>query len=151
MISFSSNVWFRSDELSEWERGCVTDMGEIPPAHKNDRIVKTKFSLEVQNERGDAIGEVVDILTKLVEGSFEEYELIKLRNTIDDDTHQASQVEDLITLNHLHEPAILTCLRARFDKNVIYTNTGPILIAVVCNIYSHIVHYVLTDLLTESI
>ncbi len=37
--------------------------------------------------------------------------------------------DDLITLTHLHEPAVLHCLRKRYDRDKIYTNTGPILIA----------------------
>jgi len=39
-------------------------------------------------------------------------------------------VDDLIGLMHLHEPAILHSLRIRYDKDIIYTNTGPILIAI---------------------
>lgn len=39
-------------------------------------------------------------------------------------------VDDLIGLTHLHEPAILHALRLRYDSDIIYTNTGPILIAV---------------------
>lgn len=39
-------------------------------------------------------------------------------------------VDDLIELTHLHEPAILHALRLRYDSDVIYTATGPILIAV---------------------
>ena len=39
-------------------------------------------------------------------------------------------VDDLIDLTHLHEPAILHALRLRYDANIIYTATGPILIAV---------------------
>lgn len=39
-------------------------------------------------------------------------------------------VDDLIELTHLHEPAILHALRLRYDADVIYTATGPILIAV---------------------
>ena len=39
-------------------------------------------------------------------------------------------VDDLIGLTHLHEPAILHALRLRYDANIIYTATGPILIAV---------------------
>ena len=38
--------------------------------------------------------------------------------------------DDLIGLTHLHEPAILHALRTRYDKDIIYTNTGPILIAI---------------------
>lgn len=39
-------------------------------------------------------------------------------------------VDDLIGLTHLHEPAILHALRLRYDNDIIYTATGPILIAV---------------------
>jgi myosin heavy subunit len=39
-------------------------------------------------------------------------------------------VDDLIALTHLHEPAILHALRLRYDADIIYTSTGPILIAV---------------------
>lgn len=39
-------------------------------------------------------------------------------------------VDDLIELTHLHEPAILHALRLRYDSDIIYTSTGPILIAV---------------------
>jgi myosin-5 len=39
-------------------------------------------------------------------------------------------VDDLIGLTHLHEPAILHALRLRYDADIIYTATGPILIAI---------------------
>lgn len=39
-------------------------------------------------------------------------------------------MHDLIGLTHLHEPAILHALRLRYDSDIIYTATGPILIAV---------------------
>lgn len=39
-------------------------------------------------------------------------------------------VHDLIGLTHLHEPAILHALRLRYDSDIIYTATGPILIAI---------------------
>ena len=39
-------------------------------------------------------------------------------------------VDDLIGLTHLNEPAILHALRVRYDSDIIYTCTGPILIAI---------------------
>ena len=39
-------------------------------------------------------------------------------------------VDDLIGLTHLHEPAILHALRLRYDTDIIYTNTGPIVLAI---------------------
>jgi len=48
---------------------------------------------------------------------------------------------DLITLAHLHEPAVVHCLKHRYDNDIIYTSTGPVLIALnpfkrLHNIYS---------------
>ena len=37
--------------------------------------------------------------------------------------------DDLTRLSFLHEPAILHNLRLRYAENVIYTYTGPILVA----------------------
>lgn len=42
----------------------------------------------------------------------------------------AGGVDDLIGLTHLHEPAILHALRLRYDADIIYTSTGPILLAI---------------------
>ena len=39
-------------------------------------------------------------------------------------------IEDLIKLSHLHEPSILDTLVKRYTVNKIYTNTGPVLIAI---------------------
>lgn len=49
---------------------------------------------------------------------------VKLQNSFAE-----SEVENLINLPHLHEPAILHCLSLRYAKSEIYTYTGPILIA----------------------
>ena len=46
------------------------------------------------------------------------------------DSNIVGGVDDLIELTHLHEPAILHALRLRYDADIIYTSTGPILIAV---------------------
>eukprot|EP00548_Thalassiothrix_antarctica_P007577 CAMPEP_0194150846 /NCGR_PEP_ID=MMETSP0152-20130528/45450_1 /TAXON_ID=1049557 /ORGANISM="Thalassiothrix antarctica, Strain L6-D1" /LENGTH=2046 /DNA_ID=CAMNT_0038854157 /DNA_START=234 /DNA_END=6374 /DNA_ORIENTATION=- len=48
----------------------------------------------------------------------------KIRNEV------VGGVDDLIGLTHLNEPAILHALRLRYDSDIIYTSTGPILIAV---------------------
>ena len=39
--------------------------------------------------------------------------------------------DDLIQLTHLHEPAVVHCLRERYADGLVYTHTGPILLA--CN------------------
>ena len=45
------------------------------------------------------------------------------------DTSLGVPPDDLITLTHLHEPSVVYCLRRRYEQNMIYTATGPILIA----------------------
>jgi myosin V len=37
--------------------------------------------------------------------------------------------DDLISLSHLHEPAVVECLQRRYNDDVIYTATGPVLLA----------------------
>ena len=54
-----------------------------------------------------------------------EVDALKLMNNAED-----SEVENLINLPFLHEPAILYCLELRYFRSQIYTYTGPILIAV---------------------
>lgn len=59
----------------------------------------------------------------------DELEDIKTRDY--ESTHRiVGGVDDLIGLTHLHEPAILHALRLRYDADIIYTSTGPILIAI---------------------
>ena len=61
----------------------------------------------------------------------EEHPDVKLRNTDDGGGGVGGvQDDDLIGLTHLHEPAILHALRLRYDADVIYTSTGPILLAI---------------------
>ena len=51
-------------------------------------------------------------------------------STSSSDDSVVGGVHDLIGLTHLHEPAILHALRLRYDSDIIYTSTGPILIAI---------------------
>jgi myosin-5 len=36
---------------------------------------------------------------------------------------------DLITLTHLHKPAVVECLEHRYQDDQIYTSTGPVVLA----------------------
>lgn len=45
-------------------------------------------------------------------------------------TFMADGVDDMCTLNHLHEPAVLRNLEIRFGRRFPYTYTGQICIAV---------------------
>jgi len=59
------------------------------------------------------------------------YEGIELANNALSEAEKAEgKDDDMITLPHLHEPAILHAIGGRFDEGKIYTWTGPVLIAV---------------------
>lgn len=158
MLSASQKVWFRADSGADWLRGEVKEVTELeaaahaPQSNSTRKLTTTssasiaaapsskavvakraEFKIELQDDSGALLGEVRSVVSSPVEGSFEEYDLVKPRNKEDDDAEGAEGVEDLISLHHLHEPAILSCLQKRFEKNIVYTNTGPILIAVVRN------------------
>jgi myosin heavy subunit len=51
-------------------------------------------------------------------------------NKLSDQDRAEGKDNDLITLPHLHEPAILHAIAERFFHGKIYTWTGPVLIAV---------------------
>ena len=65
------------------------------------------------------------------EGDTHKFEGVELSNTPLSDQDRADGLDnDLITLPHLHEPAILHSVSDRFFHGKIYTWTGPVLIAV---------------------
>jgi myosin-5 len=68
----------------------------------------------------------VQVSLKIPAGASEATD-IKLRNSEEDGG--SADVSDLISLPYLHEPAILHALSLRYNQGNIYTNTGPILIA----------------------
>jgi myosin heavy subunit len=59
------------------------------------------------------------------------YQGVELANAVLSDQERAEgRDNDLITLPHLHEPALLHAITERFFSGKIYTWTGPVLIAV---------------------
>jgi myosin-5 len=77
-----------------------------------------------------------NVFTRGVETRNEEtgevkFDGIELANTpLSEEEKSEGKDNDLITLAHLHEPAILHALSDRFFRSKIYTWTGPVLIAV---------------------
>lgn len=48
---------------------------------------------------------------------------------VDNEYPENKVPHDLITLTHLHEPAVVHCLSLRYQEDIIYTATGPVLLA----------------------
>ena len=70
--------------------------------------------------------EIVD-----AESNTKKFKGVELANTkLSDEERAEGRDDDLISLPHLHEPAILHAVSERFFNGKIYTWTGPVLIAV---------------------
>jgi len=61
---------------------------------------------------------------------FTKNDIIKTTEITDYPCNIFNNIDDLISLIHLHEPAILNVLKNRYNKNTIYTNINHILLAV---------------------
>jgi myosin heavy subunit len=73
------------------------------------------------------------IKTQVEESGAQElkYDGVELANhPLSEQERSEGKDNDMITLPHLHEPAILHAIGERFDAGKIYTWTGPVLIAV---------------------
>ena len=65
------------------------------------------------------------------DGGERKFQGVELANTkLSEEERLSGADNDLITLPHLHEPALLHALSERFFHGKIYTWTGPVLIAV---------------------
>ena len=100
---------------------------------ENNHVAKFTVDIEDISEENKsilahALGEQLEIVTSLVEGSSHEYESVKLRNDVDD--FETDTIEDLTELHHLHQCSVLNCLKARYMMDKIYTSTGPVLISI---------------------
>lgn len=72
-----------------------------------------------------------DINTTITVQDVETKEIKLLHSSqILDRNYKTDDVDDLINLPHLHEASILHSLKSRYSNDIIYTNNGPILIAI---------------------
>jgi myosin-5 len=107
-----ADVWVRFESSEEaWVQGRIFSREQ-----KSESL--TEIVVTLSDTGGRLAYEISDHETN-------ELADVKLRND-----RSSWDIEDLIHLPHLHEPAILNSLNVRYDQGLIYTNTGPILIAV---------------------
>jgi myosin V len=93
-------------------------------------LKKTPESLTLkEKEKKNSFTRGLEALNK--ETGERKFDGVELANTpLSQDDKDEGVDNDLITLPHLHEPAILHSLSDRFFRGKIYTWTGPVLIAV---------------------
>ena len=91
------------------------------------------YTVDELYEDGDLSGRTVEVFVKgadSTERASSQVSEMELANVVGQASIEAShEVEDLTVLTHLHEPEILHALKLRYDRDLIYTATGPILIA----------------------
>ncbi|GBG34344.1 Myosin-6 [Hondaea fermentalgiana] len=129
-----ARVWIRDGKLA-WVRGVLESREETKDG-KWKFVVRKEPRDEGESDNEDNDEEDVDETSSedVVEILGESKELsqhndIFLCNQFED-ARTLADVEDLTRLTHLHEPSILQSLNDRFKNDNIYTNTGPILLAV---------------------
>jgi myosin-5 len=125
-MEIGSEVWLR-DEVVAWKKVVILEKNvaacTLVVADKDSKYSKIEIAVPDFKETTDlkmcntSVGWSERMGGTLAESSGE----------IEDTAHA---VDDLIRLTHLHEPAILHTLSSRFHRNIIYTSTGPILIAI---------------------
>ena len=127
------DVWIKDAELGDWFPSTViskVEMGaeaKVPDAAKklsSGESAGIRFLVTMSGYSEHAEGQDTQVVVGESENTTD-LAGIKLRNDSSD-----KEVENLINLPYLHEPAILYCLEQRYLKSDIYTYTGPILIAV---------------------
>ncbi|RYG68221.1 hypothetical protein EON64_05675 [archaeon] len=129
-----SLVWVQSSPDAPWSKAKVSN---IEQKEGKNGAKSALITVLLQDQKGSVANKSLTVIATPVEDSTSEYDVVKLRNYIDE--LESDHVNDLILLNHLHEPAILWTLQNRFKKDLIYTNTGPILIAL--NPFKHLSVY----------
>ncbi|CAM9224876.1 unnamed protein product [Chrysoparadoxa australica] len=122
-MEFNARVWAKAaDDL--WHQGTVFKREEVG----ENTAITVRFEPEAEGGRAE---EVVYTITREQADEGEGTQDLKLQNVKGQaGVEEGADVDDLIVLTHLHEPAILFTLHERYKADIIYTYTGPILLAI---------------------
>ena len=105
-MDVGTGVWIRNDE-DVWQAVNITSLKPL------------KVLPDVEDEEDDDEIEEIELKSS---------DEILLRNQ-QEKGKPLVRVNDLINLQHLHEASILHVLNERYNEGLIYTATGPIIIA----------------------
>jgi hypothetical protein len=109
----------RSGGTWQWTR-CELINGDV------SMLDSSPLNVEVFDEDSEFKGKAATIEPELLKPGKDGPKVVMANEfTAADD----SVPDDLITLTHLHEPSVVFSLRKRYEQNIIYTATGPVLIA----------------------
>jgi myosin-5 len=127
-MEVGARVWVRDPDAA-WVTAVVEEVVNRAPAIAAAGAAPAKPARVSLRLRLDASG-ASTVVESAAEGGGSELTDVKLANTFEGGDGEAARVDDLIRLTMLHEPSILDVLCRRFEKSLIYTRTGPILLAV---------------------
>lgn len=114
-------VWFAPSTDTRWTAGIVRRNHESL-SRSNERV----FLIEAV-DGGHDNSPLVEVTTSAVDSFGLEYQLVKKRDAKVD---ASGAVTDMTALSFLNEPEMIQCLKQRYAAKHIYTNIGPILVAV---------------------
>mmetsp|Transcript_1151 Transcript_1151/g.1867 ORF Transcript_1151/g.1867 Transcript_1151/m.1867 type:complete len:1659 (-) Transcript_1151:525-5501(-) len=144
-MSEATNVWIKTASLEKAITGKATkDIRRSLSTDQEDDFVDWGWAYATLKRRDDNFIEIYiqdedsphhGQTTKVPPDSFKNGDLLmgnKYKDEEDFDEEgedEDNYPDDLIILTHLHEPEVVLCLRQRYAFDKIYTNTGPILLA----------------------
>jgi len=126
-LQIGAHVWVRCAKEA-WREGIIVTIGD----ENDNRVV-----VEVR-EGANGLRESVVLPARTQKGPPPFYRKSVELSTVEG----AKAAQDLSKLSLLHEPAVLHALQVRFEQSIVYTLSGPILLAVnpfrnIPELYSH--------------
>lgn len=114
-------VWYATAGDKPWIAGVVKSNHEVSRG-SDERL----FVIESLDEERSATA-IAEVVSRPVDSFGLEYHLVKKR---DPSAAASTTVTDMTALSFLNEPEMIQCLKMRYAAKHIYTNIGPILVAV---------------------
>jgi hypothetical protein len=114
------------DDKINWGWVCATITSDFHPNHDGSINASSSMQILVTDESSEFHGRSMEIPGHEIEN----HVVMANRHGGEEDMGEVSFDEgcgypsDLITLTHLHEPAVVHCLRMRYERDEIYTATG---------------------------
>lgn len=114
-----TDVWVEGEEDDPWRPGvCISRC--MASDSSPGGVAKWKFTVDLlKNGR-------VEIITNALDSECLEFAAVKRR----DEGMLATSINDMTYLSFLNEAEMLECLKRRYLTSKIYTNIGPILVAI---------------------
>jgi myosin-5 len=123
-------------DFSDSESTCSTSFSSLsrPVWGWKPAIIteQTKEAILIRLDEEDSPtsrGGIISSIVRLPPSVLADGDIVLANDYEMDDAGNVKAPNDLITLTHLHEPAVLESLQARYRLDKIYTNTGAVLLA----------------------